>query len=41
MRHMEMLEPEEVAGVILAIVTAPPAVTHDIVQLNPEGSARR
>jgi NADP-dependent 3-hydroxy acid dehydrogenase YdfG len=40
MRHMEMLEPEEVAGAIVAIVTAPPAVSHDIVQLNPEGSSR-
>jgi NADP-dependent 3-hydroxy acid dehydrogenase YdfG len=40
MRHMEMLEPEDVAAAIVAIVTAAPTVSHDIVQLNPEGSPR-
>lgn len=40
MRHMHMMEPEDVAAAIVGIVTAAPHVSQDVIQLNPEGSAR-
>jgi NADP-dependent 3-hydroxy acid dehydrogenase YdfG len=37
MRHLDVLEPEEVAGAIVAAVTAPPNAGSDVLQLNPCG----
>jgi NAD(P)-dependent dehydrogenase (short-subunit alcohol dehydrogenase family) len=40
MRHMEILEPEDVAAAIVHAVTAPPGFATDVIQLNPDGSSR-
>jgi len=38
LRHTHMLEADQVAEVIVRIVTAPPGLATDIIQLNPDGS---
>jgi len=40
MRHMEILEPDDVAAAIVSAVTAPAGFATDVIQLNPDGSAR-
>ncbi len=40
LRHMEMMEPEDVAQAIVAAVTAPRGFSTNIMQLNPDGSSR-
>ena len=40
MRHMEILEPDDVAAAIVNAVTAPPGFASDVIQLNPDGSSR-
>jgi NADP-dependent 3-hydroxy acid dehydrogenase YdfG len=40
MRHLEMLEPADVADAVVRVVTAPPGVSTDVVQLNPDGTSR-
>src|SRR5262249_49285191 len=37
LRHMEMMEPEDVAQAIVAAVTAPRGFSTNLVQLNPDG----
>jgi hypothetical protein len=39
MRHMEILEPEDVAAAIVNAVTAPSGFATDVIQLNPDGSS--
>jgi NADP-dependent 3-hydroxy acid dehydrogenase YdfG len=40
MRHMEVLEPDDVAAAIVHAVSAPPGVGTDLIELNPDGSSR-
>jgi len=40
MRHMEILEPDDVAAAIVHAVTAPPGFSTDLIELNPDGSSR-
>lgn len=39
MRHHEILHGEQVAGAVLAAVNAPPGMSMDIIQVNPDGSS--
>jgi NADP-dependent 3-hydroxy acid dehydrogenase YdfG len=41
LRHMELLEGEDVAAAVVAAVTAPPGVSFDVIQVNPEGPRGR
>lgn len=40
LRHMELMEPEEVAAVVVHAVTMPRGFGTDLIQLNPDGSTR-
>ena len=41
LRHHNFLRPEDVAEAVVAVVTAPPGVHLDLVQVNPEGPVER
>ena len=41
LRHMELLEGEDVAAAVVAAVSAPPGVSFDVIQVNPEGPRGR
>ena len=38
LRHMDMMDGEQVAAAVVAAVTAPPGVSMDVIQVNPERS---
>jgi hypothetical protein len=37
LRHDHYMKPESIASAVVAVVTAPPGVHLDLVQVNPEG----
>jgi NADP-dependent 3-hydroxy acid dehydrogenase YdfG len=39
LRHMDMMESEQVALAVVAAVTAPPGLRMDVIQVNPERAA--
>ncbi len=38
LRHMDMMDGEQVAAAVVAAVTAPPGLSMDVIQVNPERS---
>jgi NAD(P)-dependent dehydrogenase (short-subunit alcohol dehydrogenase family) len=40
MRHMEVLDPDDVAAAIVYAVTAPAGFGTDLIEINPDGSSR-